>query len=245
VLQERFDLIVLSLDPARTTDNSALTPVAFSAKRGILIQFDERELNVVDKSSYIPQAEEILKIMKDLSKRAEKIVFVMDATGRDGVADLLESKGVPVFKRFKWSGGDVLRDREKYGDTILPKGKMVEAMQVLFDNKKFYLTGNCEKTIEQFSTYYAMEMGGKKVYGNKEKKQHDDFVSAGMMGAYTAYELLGVKKQLGVVIDPFASFHDEANLTREQMMYNIQMKQLQQQKAAINSFNNAPWRAFV
>ena len=101
ILTEKWDQLVASYDPARTNDDAALNLLGYSAKRNIIVQFDERVLNTKDKSSYIPQAEQMVQLLTQLSQRAQKMVFVMDTTSHDGVADLLETHGIRVWKRFK------------------------------------------------------------------------------------------------------------------------------------------------
>jgi hypothetical protein len=230
VATEKLDFLIFSYDPARTSDHAALIPVGYSRKRNCIIQFDEITLNTVDKASYIPQAEQALKFIQGLTDRANVSYFVIDVTGHDGVADLFQAKGIYIWKRFRWTGGDVLRERAKYKDTLIPKNKMVEVLQMMFDMKKLYITANCHNTIEELSNYYGIELptGGRQ-YG-AQKSKHDDHVSALMMGVFTLYELLGVKHGLGIQVDPLATIHNENEITQELIQKQAREKRELHQK---------------
>lgn len=187
-----WDLIVLSYDPARTGDMSALTTIWYSKKRNKISVISEFQLNFTDKSSFIPQATQIKNQLKRCYDHASSVIFCMDWS-HPGVADVLIWQGIQIYRAYKRCGGSQMKKGKAVYEYNVPKKLMIEGLQFLFDNNLVEIFDTNVLTTSQLDNFTEIYNPATNTYTYEGVNDHDDFVASLMVGAYTLYEFFEFK----------------------------------------------------
>ena len=217
-----WDLIIVGYDPARTSDMSALVTMWYNKQRRKVSIIREQELNYNDKSSFTPQALNIAEELKWCKEHSKTAVMVMDAT-HPWVAEIMFSNWVAPYKWYKWCGWDNIHKGKAFWERNVPKKLMVEATKFMFDNNMFEVWDTVPLTINQLDKYVEfVNAKGTSVY--QGMNEHDDFVAALMVGAFTLYEDFGFKYWL-------AKAKTESDQDKPNNIFEPRKKQVREQVA--------------
>ena len=155
--QKRFKpkRTILSYDPAQTEDMSALLVSGYDPKLNKVYFFKEFQLNLKDKSSFLPQAEAIKSVREDCKRSFPEspVVLVMDST-HQAISDVMASQRIPFHYLYQWVGGSTNYQPQKTHRTNerrVPKRLMVEAAQHMFDNGLIAIDPSLNNLIYQLS----------------------------------------------------------------------------------------------
>lgn len=182
-----FDTIIISYDPARTTDMSALTTIWYSKARNKVSVIREQQLNFVDKSSFLTQAELIKEEFQWAKGHGHNVYFVMDGS-HPWVADALTWAGIPIFRAYRFTWGNQARKGNQYFERHVPKKLMVEALRYLLDNNIVEIRSTCPLTIDQLDKFVEFVNPTTNVSTFQWVQAHDDFVCSLMVWARCLYE---------------------------------------------------------
>ena len=182
-----FDTIIISYDPARTTDMSALTTIWYSKMRNKVSVIREQQLNFVDKSSFLTQAELIKEEFARAKGHGHNVYFVMDWS-HPWVADALTWAGIPIFRAYRFTWGNQARKGNQYFERHVPKKLMVEALRYLLDNNIVEIWSTCPLTIDQLDKFVEFVNPSTNVSTFQWVQAHDDFVCSLMVWARCLYE---------------------------------------------------------
>ena len=189
-----YDSVVIAYDPAKTKDISAVLVLWLSRFRWTIEICDEIQLNKSDRSSYFPQAT-ILKniIQKRQSKTHNGKLYLVIDNSHDWVIDAIESTWIRFFKSYRRTWGTEARQWSRPNQINLPKYMMVEASLFLFDNWIVKIFESCKTLQTQLDHYFQYENKYTKQNKYQWEWEHDDFVSAMLMGLYTFYDSFWLK----------------------------------------------------
>lgn len=182
-----FDTIIISYDPARTTDMSALTTIWYSKSRNKVSVIREQQLNFVDKSSFLTQAELIKEEFARAKWHGHNVYFVMDWS-HPWVADALTWAGISIFRAYRFTWGNQARKGNQYFERHVPKKLMVEALRYLLDNNIVEIWSTCPLTIDQLDKFVEFVNPSTNVSTFQWVQAHDDFVCSLMVWARCLYE---------------------------------------------------------
>lgn len=203
VFKPEFKRLVTAYDPAQTGDISAFLVTWYDEKRGKVCVIKEHQLNYKDKSSFIPQAKEIMQILTDLQKFKCPIMKCIDST-HQAVVDVMWSQRVFFQYLYYRVGGDSVKKWARPSEERVPKKLMVEALQTMFDNNKIEIwDSECPNLIEQLDAFveYKNDYTNRSKYEG-EKGIHDDYVACLLMAAWTYWDHLGLSHN-AFTIDAF------------------------------------------
>lgn len=192
-----WDMVVISYDPAKTWDISALLVTGLSKRRGCIEIIEEIQLNKTDKSSYFPQANIFKNILKKYKSKTYwgRIYAVMD-NSHDWVQDAMNAAGVKFYKTYRWTWGNDPKQGSRENQINMPKRLMVEASLFLFDNQVVKIFENCKELQNQLDHYFQYDNAYTKQSKYQGNNYHDDYVSAMLMALYTFYDSFGIKHSI-------------------------------------------------
>lgn len=181
-----WDLLIVWYDPARTSDMSALVTIGYNKQRRKVSVIREQELNFVNKSSYTPQSADIIKELKRCKDHSRNCFMVMDAT-HPGVAEIMMWQWVYPYKWYKWCWWTQIHKGKAAWERNVPKRLMVEWLQYMFDKWMIEIRDTVPITINQLDKFVEfVKENWSSTY--QWQNEHDDFVSALMVAAFTLYE---------------------------------------------------------
>lgn len=192
-----WDMVVISYDPAKTWDISALLVTGLSKRRGCIEIIEEIQLNKTDKSSYFPQANIFKNVLKKYKSKTYwwRIYAVMD-NSHDWVQDAMNAAGVKFYKTYRWTWGNDPKQGSRENQINMPKRLMVEASLFLFDNQVVKIFENCKELQNQLDHYFQYDNAYTKQSKYQGNNYHDDYVSAMLMALYTFYDSFGIKHSI-------------------------------------------------
>lgn len=191
IFKPEFKRIVTAYDPAQTWDISAFLVTWYDEKRKKICVMKEYQLNYKDKSSFIPQAEQIKKILEDLQKFKCPIMKCIDST-HQAIVDVMWSQRIYFQYLYFWVWWDSVKKWSRPSEERVPKKLMVEALQTMFDNNKIEIRDKeCPQLIEQLDNFIEY----KNDYTNRSKYAwqtgtHDDYVACLLMAMWTYWSHL-------------------------------------------------------
>lgn len=192
-----WDIIVLSYDPAKTWDISALLVTGLSKRRWCIEIIEEVQLNKTDKSSYFPQAN-IFKtyLQKYRSKTYWGRIYAVMDNSHDWVQDAMIASGIRFLKTYRRTWGNEPKQGSRDNQINMPKRLMVEAALFLFDNQVIKIFDNCKELQNQLDHYFQYDNQYTKQSKFQWSNYHDDYVSAMLMALYTFYDTFNIKHSI-------------------------------------------------
>lgn len=223
IVENKYKVVVAAYDPALRSDMSAVTILWYNQYLKRVVVIEEHEINLISKTSYWQQADEIKNIIEAAGKKYleypdDKVRFVMDWT-HPWVADVMIIKWLYPYLRIFYIWWEEARWSSIPQEVKVWKKVLVNISQDLLREWKVLINRWLVETIKQLENFYEIDTNKFEwVWSN------DDFVNSMMVWFYYIYDTLWYKYSLMSNESDTDITGGNRDMTSEEMKEFIQWK---------------------